>query len=624
DDFYCVVFIHKRDLDKCDPPFLNRFEKHLIDIETLIHPRHRSVTNDLHIWLETLLPKNLGKHFPLLQHLFVDYSQDQICNLVIETFEQLKIPIDNEEADKRRQNVIDQCQAKLLRTSSFDLPLVLSLQQSSENQKLIDQYYDVHESISFAKLIEQSLENHTNLIPRIIYTYTQTFHMIDVLPNVVEEIKLSTFNTELELTNTIKRHYQALTNIRLLLIRVDYHSEHKHILSLKHVLLNEHVHTSNQSVWLIFHLQRNLLNQITNDVLFSNWPANMIDDLNIHSFIPKNILENPSYRDLVLQPQYSLNECTFDDLADRCLSKLRYTVSHKNDERLINTRRHRIFQQIIQHTDNLRSKELHLRSILEENIIMLIQKIDVSGTTRFTDWRLDLLTNGKTIAGSRSFYDAFQATISSFHETYLFLLLAHFEEHNFIDSYNFISSVNDKNVQEYLSKLWKQCLTKTLENIDLTIMNRDIIEIQLSFDLKLPCATVEYENIRNIREKLCQLEDDDNNNETFDHFNFVINQIKTTSVYGEHFMELVFSDAQFFEFYFHDQIALHLIETNIHLSPKFAFDLLASNSTRSFEQNVRLFLVQYVEFTEILRLFEIGLQLINEEEIRNEIQKQLI
>ncbi|CAF4773153.1 unnamed protein product, partial [Rotaria sp. Silwood2] len=42
------------------------------------------------------------------------------------------------------------------------------------------------------------------------------------------------------------------------------------------------------------------------------------------------------------------------------------------------------------------------------------------------------------------------------------------------------------------------------------------------------------------------------------------------------------------------------------------------------EQNVRLFLVQYVEFTEILRLFEIGLQLINEEEIRNEIQKQLI
>ncbi|CAF3944692.1 unnamed protein product, partial [Rotaria sordida] len=623
DDFYCVVFIHKRDLDKCDPPFLNRFEKHLIDIEALIHPRHRSVANDLHIWLETLLSKNLGKHFPLLQHLFVDYSQDQICNLVIETFEQLNIPIDDEQADKRREDVINHCQTKLFRTSSFDLPLVLSLQPSPENQKLIDQYYEVHKSISFATLIKQSLENHTNIISRIIYTYTQIFHTIDALPDNVEEIKLSTFKTELELTNKIKRHYQALTNIRLLLIRVDYHNEHPHILSLKHVLLNEHVHTSNRSVWLIFHLQRNLLNQITNDVLFSNWPANMIDNLNGHAFIPKNILENPSYRDLVLQPQYSLSECIFDDLVDRCLSKIRYTVSDKNDERLINSRRHKIFQQIIQHDDNSRSKKLHLRSILEENFMMLIQKIEVSGKTRFTDWRLDLLTNGVIIGGSRSFYDAFQATISAFHETYLFLLLAHLEIHNFINAYDFLLTVNDKNSQEYLSKLWIDCLTTTLENIDLTMMNRDMIEIQLSFDLKLPCAAIEYENIRIIRDKLRQLQDD-NNNESFDHFNIAINQMKTTSVYGEHFMELVFSDPKFFEFYFHDQIALHVIETNIHLSPKFAFDLLANNPTRSFEQNVRLFLVEYVEFTEILRLFEISLQLISEEEIRSEIQKQLI
>ncbi len=96
DDFYCVVF-----LDKCDPPFLNRFEKHLIDIEALIHPRHKLIANDLHIWLETLLPKNMGKHFPLLQHLFVDYSQDQICNLVIETFEQLNIPLDGDQSNQQ-------------------------------------------------------------------------------------------------------------------------------------------------------------------------------------------------------------------------------------------------------------------------------------------------------------------------------------------------------------------------------------------------------------------------------------------------------------------------------------------------------------------------------------------
>ncbi|CAF4448691.1 unnamed protein product [Rotaria sp. Silwood2] len=601
DDFYCVVFIHKRDLDKCDPPFLNRFEKHLIDIEALIHPRHKSVAHDLHMWLKTLLPKNLGKHFPLLQHLFVDYRQDQICNLVIETFEQLNIAIDDEEADKRHQDVINHCQRKLLRTASFDLPLVLSLQPNFEHQNLIDHYYEVHESVSFVKSIETALDTETNIIHRIIYTYTQNFHTIDGLPESVEEIKLSTFKTELELTNKIKQHYQSSRKIRLLLIRVDYHDEHQHILSLKHVLLNEHVQTSNRGV--------------------CKWHIDMIDNLNLNNFIPKSTLSNPSYRDLVMKPQYSLSECTFDDLVDRCLSKFRYTVPHKNDERLINTRRYEILQQITQHNNNSTSNNLHLRSILEKSLMMLIQKIETSNTTRFIDWRLDLLTHGNTIAGSRSFCDAFQTTISAFYETFLFLLLAHLEMHNFINIYIFISSINDRNVTENLSKPWKDCLTTTLENIDLTIMNRDIIEIPFSSELKLPCGAVEYENIRTIREKIRQIEND---NEFLDHFNFAINQIKSISIYGKHFMEFVFTDRKFFEIYFHDQIALHLMETNINLSPKFVFDLLTSNPTYSSQQYAQLFLVQHVEFTEILRLFEISIQMISEEEIFNEIRKQLI
>ncbi|CAF1340047.1 unnamed protein product [Adineta steineri] len=622
DDFYCVVFIHKRDLDKCDPPFLNRFEKHMIDIEALIHPRHKSIARDLHNWLQTLLPQNVGKHFPLLQHLFVDYSQDQICNLVIETFEKLNISIDSEETDENRQNILDNCQSKLLCTGSFDLPLVLSLQPHCENQKLIKQYYDIHQSMNFRQLIEQSLESKTHGRPRLIYTYTQIFHQIKALPNTVEEINLSSFKTELELTNKVKRHYQASTDVRLLLIRVDYHIEHEHILSLKHILLNERISTSDRDVWLVFHLQRNLLNQITNDVLFNNWSINMIDDLNNDMYIPMNILENPSYHDLVLQPQYILSESVFDDLVNRCLAKFRYVVSHKTDEQRINKRRDNVYQQIIQHIDNLRSNELHLRSIVEENLLMLIQNPEIGSNTRFADWRLDLLTNGLIIAGSRSFQDAFQATISTFHETYLFLLLAHLEGHNFIDAYDFLSSINNKNTREYLSKLWKDCLIRTLEKIDVTIINRDIKEIQLVFDLKLPCATIEHENIRNIQEKLQQLEE--NNIDSFDGMNFTMDQIKTTSIYGEDFMEHVFTDQEFFKFYFLDQIALRLIETNIHLSSELTFNLLTSNPTRSLEQNAELFLVQHVELTEILRLFEIGLQLVNENEICNGMKNQLI
>ncbi|CAF1179158.1 unnamed protein product [Rotaria sp. Silwood1] len=103
-------------------------------------------------------------------------------------------------------------------------------------------------------MVQQALEN-DHISPQIIYTYIQIFYRIETLPNGVKEINLSTFKTELELKNKIKDHYQQSNTIRLLLIRVDYHKEHQHILSLKHVLLNESISKSNRDIWLILYLQ---------------------------------------------------------------------------------------------------------------------------------------------------------------------------------------------------------------------------------------------------------------------------------------------------------------------------------------------------------------------------------
>jgi len=621
DDFYCVVFILRRDLDKCDPPFLNRFEKHVIDMQALIHPRHKLIINHLDIWLKTLLPDCLGKHFPVFQHLFVDYSPDRICNLVMETFDELNISLDAEETDQEQRQIIEHCQAKLLRTSSFDLPLVLSLQPNHETTKLIDQYYDRRQSFTFKTLIDTSV-NSTH--PRLIYTYTQIFQRIEGLPSDVEEIKLNAFKTELELTNKIKRFYQDQETklTRLLLIRVDYHHEHEHILSLKHALLNERQLDSHRDIWLIFHLQRNLLNQITNDVLFSNWSIDMIDDLNKEDFIPKNILELPSYRSLVLSPQYTLSSCAFNDLVDRSLAKIRYIVPNQNDEKEINKRRYRICQQIIENNPVSSSQDICLRSIIEPILMTLIKTVDISTDTRFTDWRLDLLTNGLTIASSRSFNDALQTTISMFHETYFFLFLTHLEKYCFLDAFHYLSNVDNNKPQQDLWILWKDCLTKTMETMDLTKMNLDIAEIQLVFNLRLPCATLEYENIRMIREKIEQLQAD--NNQSFDCFNSIINEIKKTSIYGDEFMELVFNDQRYFNLYFYDQIALLLSERNIDLKPQSVLDLLINNPTYSLEQKARIFFAQHTEFIEIVRLFEIGTQLTTEKEIYQVITTQLI
>ncbi|CAF3368108.1 unnamed protein product [Rotaria socialis] len=641
DDFYCIVFIHKRDLDQYDSPFLNRFEKHTIDIQTLIHERHWLLSRQLYGWLENCLPNNLGSNFPLLQHLFVDYSQDQLCSLVIDACEQLNISTDDENTPEKNLQLINYCQEKLLRAASFDLPLTLSTQTSSECQNLIQQYYEMRQLITFGRFIKQSLENSDPSL-RVIYTYTQIYHTIDNLPANIEEVKLSAFRTELELTRKIKRHYQASTNIRLLLVRVDYHDEHQHFLSLKHIIQNEYIQSSNQSVWLIFHLQRNLLNQITNDVLFGGWLVDMIDDLNDRELIPKHILDNPSYNDLACQPEYRLSECRFDgdnhlcsskfnlfdtifdEVVDRCLSKFRYINFRKTDEENISERRSMLLQRIIEHRINSTSNGLHLRSIIIENLMILIKKCPPPDKTRFVDWRHDILTNVVTIASSRSFYDAFQVTISLFYEAYLSLLLAHLEKYQFFDAYFFLANNHDEIMRNYLSKLWIDSLKASLEAIDMTTMNLDVIDISLVFGLRLPCATIEYENIRNIRKKLEESDQsfssDHKNNYDLSH----VAQIYKSDDEDDKLLQIIFNEKPWLQLYFHDQIAMHLAEFKIQLSTDFVFDLITINPKQTIKQHKQLFLVEYVELTEILRLFEISLNLVSEDTLRNIIKQQLI
>ncbi|CAF4704036.1 unnamed protein product, partial [Rotaria sp. Silwood2] len=146
DDFFCIIFVRQQDLIKCDPPFLNRFEKHIIDIESLIHSCH------------------------LMKHLFVDFNPDYITNLVMNAFDYLKISeYDN---DNQKDVTIQYCKQKLIRTSSFDFPLHLSckINDNGNIQNLIEQYYNIHKNLSFSDLINQAL-NQSITSKQIVYIF---------------------------------------------------------------------------------------------------------------------------------------------------------------------------------------------------------------------------------------------------------------------------------------------------------------------------------------------------------------------------------------------------------------------------------------------------------------------
>ncbi|CAF2688776.1 unnamed protein product [Rotaria sp. Silwood2] len=104
-----------------------------------------------------------------------------------------------------------------------------------------------------------------------------------------------------------------------------------------------------------------------------------------------------------------------------------------------------------------------------------------------------------------------------------------------------------------------------------------------------------------------------------DDYDSRLDQMHTSNIYDDKLLQITFTDQQWFQLYFHDQIAMYLAEIKIQLSTDFVIDLLTSNPTQTIKQYKRLLLV---ELTEILRLFEISLQFVSEEKIRNIIKEQ--
>jgi hypothetical protein len=633
DNFFCIVFVNRDEVEKCDPPFLNRFEKHIIDIKDLVQPIHWEMTEILLNWLTDLLPSEDNVRFPCLQHLFIGYNPDYICNLVIDTSEE-----HGTDENVNQQQVIEACKIKILCCSSFDLPLVLATQTINleRNQTLIQQYYNIHERESFADVLHQHRGKRLHSISRstpfsallcsvskkqIIYTYTQIYDRIIYDSNIVNEIKLNNLQTELEVINKVKAHFLKKDGPRILIIRVDYLTEHKQLLSLKHILLNaiddESREPSDHCIWLVIHLQRNMLGEAKNDVLFNGWIVHMVNDLNVYNPVSIETLMNPSYYDLIAQKSFELSENLFDELVNRTLSKLRYEVTNNQLELRINQRRNTIINCLLQENPS------GIRSAIRENLLLLIQKIKHDrADKRFLDWRKDLLTNGLIIATCRSLTDALKATIGQFYETYFLLLFVHFERNAFFDSYQFMQK-QDEHEQESLKKIWITCLTLSLENIDQNIMNCDNVEIPLVFNLRLPCSMAEYAVVRRIcKMLLSQRSEKDIAIGDLDHQ--IWQKLNDKSVYGTKLINAIFDYDKLFEHYYHDQLCLFLNENNIQLSTNFVLQMTMTNPTRSNKKRFQSLLTNWDEMIQIFRIFELGTSLIDEDSLLKTCKKQFI
>ena len=555
-DFYCIVFVRKDDLHKYDRPFLNRFEKHLIDMDNLIDERQRTLSQRLIESIPNYFWKRLDRNY--------------MINLIAEILTKQKFESDDE--------LLNYCQQQILRIVSFDYPILLAFQ--STNHKPIEDYYQLHENLSFENFIQQ---NQTRKL--LVYTYTQIYHTIDysrIHHPTIEEIKLNHSKIELEFIQKLK------TPSRLLVIRIDYHQDHQHIPMIKHLLHNEFILNNELSLCLIFHLQRHrqLSQKLNTEVFFDGWQRVMIDDLEKHQLLPRDIVMNPSYHHLISNWNFLSSESTFDEIIHRCFTKLGSIVNHPLTEQ---------YDQLMSRTDD------SLRSIMKTHLLKQIPLVD---QTQSQDWRKDLFTNELISGTAYSFNDALFKTVVLFFDRYFFRLLVQYEKYSLIQSYVFMIESDEIN-REKLRSIWSYCQSNVDKRFDLS----NDIDISQVFNLYLPYSIMEYEIICQLRQTIAQY---DKKNA----IDFAYKVLCSKSIYGEYINE-IFKNTYLFDCYYQDQLTLIKNHENLNrFSSLFVQKMLRVNTVR---EQMAYLLIDYDELIELMRLFDIIIEFIDNEKTIYEI-----
>jgi len=584
DQFYSIILVKKADVNTSDPPFLNRFQKYLVERKKLIEHKQQILTERLINWLTELPLTNVNPEFLLVKHLIPPFHEDFICGLIID--------ISENDGSLDENTILEICKKKLLRTSSFDFPLLLSF--NGENE-FINDYYEIHqEFVNFNRLVSSTFSQ-AHSTKRIIYTYTPSYDRIEYeTTEQIHTIKLSSIKTELALINLLKSWNAKQQSNSILVIRIDYHREFEHLLSLKYNILNHWIDHPSSHLWLIFHIQRNRLSQMKNEVLFPNWDIIMIENLNqSNDLISKDILLNPSYRYFIEKSNNFLLETFFNEFLHRTISKCRYEQISKD----IQTERYnRLFQILNHETDQ------YFRRILLETIDYFIKTISNPDDQRFQDWRKDLLTDSQISLTSRSFDEALQASFSLYYNTYFQLLIHHFETYNLIDSYFFMKSNSLKR------NFWEKAYRSTLKTIDNSIMNSDRLEINYQIDLRLPYALKERSIFKQIKD--IEIEQ-------------AIDLLKQKSIYGTELIEEILSNESLLNDYYHDQLRLFHLDNQFQFSIELILKILTTNPKRKLIDRLIELLSDPNELIDILHIIEDGLKIIDENTLTSLLNEQI-
>ena len=347
DNFKCVVLLDSNEIENQDPPFLNRFEKHIVSFDFLLSGKkdyikksqeYSKIINDLIISSDPNQPLKVD-----LSKQLLNCDLDEIQGIIYQLIDEYK---------DRNNNIFDYILEKISPTFSQDIiAFAKNSNFQNKNQGIFNKIITYYEKYEHNKLI--SYLEKINTPKHIIYTFSNIIENIfggrndEIAINTIysefnyeksSEILVQDYYSEREIEDEIRKYYED--NTKNLCILSFENIDCVHLNHINFLICNyenqKNISIENQKVILFtIHIKRYLTkciydskDIIPNHYLISHlydYPQIFIDNLSGNKIDFKTVL-NSSTNDLLNLHEMIDTEKEFKEGLYNAYSKIRYSI----------------------------------------------------------------------------------------------------------------------------------------------------------------------------------------------------------------------------------------------------------------------------------------------------------
>ncbi|CAG8435114.1 11795_t:CDS:10, partial [Scutellospora calospora] len=341
-NFRCILVLDEKKLATADPPLLNRFEKQRMTIYDTFTDNHRRLDKILSTWAQQMafmVETNMSQTSFTLNDLFIGFDENEtLQSLVIDIM--TKFPEDEEKV------ILKRCKAALIDIASSDG--IIRASKSNVDPREIDLWKNVYfRNFTDEHIPAQCHDSLSAFLACLLYTSNAVMSriIINTFSNINTDVagclkdlitcqvdKLSTFKTEAQLQNRIKRFWEE-SNEQMLILQCDVTTVNAGCIKLAKFIIeqfqNEFMRKNPKNpkyVCIILHIQRDQ-KYMSSFNFMCGWKQVTIETLTQQERNLSTIL-NGSLTDIIS------NEYKFEEILEHellwCLLCIKYPSTSKS------------------------------------------------------------------------------------------------------------------------------------------------------------------------------------------------------------------------------------------------------------------------------------------------------